>query len=123
EYVRDPLGRVVKRILPDGSAYTFEFNGRGDILSAETPDCKVTFVRDALGRVVKEVQGKNFVENTFDPVDNVIRQKTSLGLALNYTYDGNGDLTQLNVEAYGTLEFGRNAYGEETARTLPGGIK
>ena len=59
-YAYDPEGNLVKKTLPDGSAWTYEWNAAGMLAKVIRPDGKVVaFGYDALGRRVwKTYKGK-----------------------------------------------------------------
>ncbi|WP_438011983.1 RHS repeat-associated core domain-containing protein [Sorangium sp. So ce321] len=72
-FVRDPAGRVVAVERSDGRTDHFERDERGFVVRASNQDVSVTLVRDAFGRVTREVQsavGWEFgVEHRADPQD------------------------------------------------------
>ena len=57
-YEYDPEGNLVKKVLPDGSAWTYAWNGAGMLTKVVRPDGKtVEFAYDALGRRVWKKYG------------------------------------------------------------------
>lgn len=119
---RDALHRVVGQTLPDGEQVTFGFDPIGNLISAVNADIPVSFERDPLGRIVKENQGEHWVESAYDPLGNLIHTATSLGHTVEYQVDANGFVSKLTTLGDQTLEFKRNAYGQETHRQMPGGM-
>ncbi|CAL1241964.1 RHS repeat-associated core domain-containing protein [Candidatus Methylocalor cossyra] len=118
---RDALHRIIRQILPDGGEVNYGFDPLGNLVSAVNADIAVRFERDPLGRIIKEFQGEHWVESRYDAVGNLIRTATSLGHEVDYRVDANGLVSQLATLGQ-TLEFRRNAYGQETARQMPGGM-
>ena len=149
---RDALGRVVKQIvprkprlgdpLPEGESYEYAYDVLGGLLNAKNDACEVTFTRDALGRVIEEQCDGYTVESRYDAAGNRVGRRTSLGHETSYDFDGNGDLAGVSFDA-GTLwgsfdadtlafgaparkpwraTFARDALGNETERSLPGGV-
>ncbi len=119
---RDALHRVIGQTLPDGEQVSFSFDPIGNLLSAINADIPVSFERDPLGRIVKEVQGEHWVESRYDALGNLIHTATSLGHTVDYEVDANGFVSKLTTLGNQSLEFKRNAYGQETHRQMPGGV-
>jgi RHS repeat-associated protein len=119
---RDALHRVIGQTLPDGEQVSYGFDPIGNLLSAVNADIPVSFERDPLGRIVKEIQGEHWVESGYDALGNLIHTATSLGHTVDYKVDANGFVSELTTLGDQTLEFKRNAYGQETQRQMPGGM-
>jgi RHS repeat-associated protein len=122
-YSRDQVGRVIKATLPDGTIATFEYDVHGNLTLAENPNCKVTYERDPLGRAVREIQGNYVVESRYDAAGNLVETRTNLGHEVTYGVDGNGLLLRLITKNRGSMEFKRNARGDEITRLLAGGTR
>lgn len=119
---RDALHRVIGQMLPDGEQVSYSFDPLGNLLSAVNADIPVRFERDPLGRIIKEFQGDHWVESRYDTVGNLIHTATSLGHTVDYQVDANGFVSKLTTLGDQSLEFKRNAYGQETHRQMPGGV-
>ena len=122
-FERDGLHRVVGQHLPDGDQIRYAFDPLGDLAEAVTVDTAVSYERDPFGRVVREVQGKEWVASRYDAIGNLVRTETSLGHVVTYELDANGHATKVSTLDDKTVSFTRNAYGEETSRIMPGGAR
>jgi len=118
----DPAGNLVEEKLPDGSSAKYAYDKFGNLIAAINNNSTVEFKRDALGRVIGETQGKFTVESEYDAVDNLVRSKTSLGYEAAFSFDANGKMWRCALPNGDSMEFERNARGEEICRRLPGGI-
>ncbi|MDO8334625.1 MAG: RHS repeat-associated core domain-containing protein [Nitrosomonas sp.] len=119
---RDALHRVIGQTLPDGEQVTYGFDPIGNLVKAENADIPVRFERDPLGRIIKEFQGEHWVESRYDAVGNLIHTATSLGHTVDFQVDANSFVSKLTTLGDQSLEFKRNAYGQETHRQMPGGV-
>jgi RHS repeat-associated protein len=149
---RDACGRMVARVvprrpvlgdpLPEGERHEYAYDALGGLVRAGNAAADVTFVRDALGRVVEERCDSMTVESRYDAAGDRVGRRTSLGHETAYDFDGNGDLLGVSfgtgarwgkfdagalVESAPTrapwrATFTRDARGNETERSLPGGV-
>jgi YD repeat-containing protein len=94
-YHWDSCGRLLERRLPTGESHALTYDACGDILSAATPEVALRFERDAVGRVVREVQGDHVVESAYDIEGNRIRVATDLGYLVEYELDAGLHLRRL----------------------------
>ncbi|MEJ8823670.1 RHS repeat-associated core domain-containing protein [Variovorax humicola] len=124
---RDLLGQIVGQTLPGGEALSFVYDPMGEIVQADSPDCVVRLERDAAGRLLREVQqtatGEHWVAHTLDAMGEAIATSTDLGLQMDHQLDENSRWIGLRVAQEHVFEFWRDACGNETARSLPGGIR
>lgn len=121
--VRDPLQRIVKQTLDDGKVVSFSFDPVGNLSSAVNAEISVSLERDPIGRIVREWQGDHWVASTYDELGNVTRTESSLGNAVRYVRDANGYASEICVSGHEVVGFERNAYGQELARHMPGGVR
>ena len=149
---RDALGRVVKQIvprkpvlgdpIPKGEDYEYAYDALGGLMLAKNDAAEVTFARDALGRVIAERCDGHVIESRYDASGDRVGRRTSLGHQTSYDFDGNGDLLGVTFDAgalWGAFSaeelaaagsarapwramFKRDAMGNETERSLPGGV-
>jgi RHS repeat-associated protein len=119
---RDALHRIVGQRLPDGNKVTYRYDPAGDLVAADTSDSKVTFERNAVGRVVREVQGSHWVSSRYDANGNLTNTVTSLGHTVDYALDANGFVSRLSTSRDQALVFTHDAYGRETTRRTSGGV-
>lgn len=121
-FQRDAMQRVVAQQLADGGVTTFMHDARGDIVEAASPALRVQWLRDELGRVVREIEGEHWVATSYDALGRIVRTENDLGPAVDYQLDANGN--QLRMQTAGrAVIFERNAYGYELARSMPGGVR
>lgn len=124
-FEHDLAGQLLKRELPDGSAETFEYDLRGDLVTACGPGCEVRFERDALGRVVREVQSvggeEHTVEVSYDHDGERIGRQTSLGHSEVVTRGPLGERLRTLLDGTHAVEHRADPFGQESARALPGG--
>ncbi|MEZ0611499.1 DUF6531 domain-containing protein [Fibrella sp. WM1] len=124
-YQRDAAGRVAQVRRPDGrtTAYaydgvgrvtgvryeegpdspglvqTYRYDGMGALLEARTGNSRVVLERDALGRVVAEVQDGERIESIYDALGQRTHLTSSLGADLHVDYDALGQIRQLSSRA------------------------
>jgi RHS repeat-associated protein len=119
---RDALHRAIGQTLPDGEQVNYTFDPIGHLIGTVNADIAVAFERDPLGRIVKEIQGEQWVESRYDAVGNLIHTATSLGYTVDYEVDANSFISKLTTLGNQSLEFKHNAYGQETHRQMTGGM-
>jgi RHS repeat-associated protein len=121
----DLAGQPVKRALHDGSVEEYAYDLRGGLIAAKGPAGEFRFERDALGRVVREVQlvgGKeHWVESLFDGEGERIGRKTSLGHTEVVIRGLLGERARTVLDGGQVVEHQADILGRETARALPGG--
>jgi RHS repeat-associated protein len=145
-YERDLLGRVVRMYLPSGRSTELEYDASGRVLKvnhsngaieeftyrvdgalvrAKNECTVVEFERDALGRVMQEVQGEYSVSSRLDASGNRVLVQSSLGGRMAVLRDALGEVASLhfNLSALPAVQFERDPLGLETARMLSGGVR
>jgi RHS repeat-associated protein len=120
----DLTGRVVARELADGEAETFEYDARGDLVAATNAAARVTLVRDALGRVVRErieAGGQDlWIEVEYDAAGSRVSRTLSTGHVERFERDVMGARTRTWLG--GTqVQHENDVLGREVRRLLPGG--
>ncbi len=141
EYAYDPLGRVVSAKHSDRSAEWYAYRPDGALREAGNGTVVAKLERDALGRVVKDTQGMDWVESVFDARGLRARIASSKGATVVIERSAVGDVLALRAddgsaalpakaragdgERLPTFEakFVRDSVGLEIERTLPGGIR
>jgi RHS repeat-associated protein len=121
-YQRNAVGRVVCKTLSDGNQITFDYNPVGSLVAAISPDCEVRYVRDASGRVIREVQGDHVIERRYDPPGRRIAIQC-MNYLIESPRDGNGRVVRYHVDGRYTTQSEFNSFGLETTRYLPGGSR
>jgi hypothetical protein len=130
---------VVAVAYSDGSSESYAYRPDGALMAASNATADVKFERDLLGRIVKELQGDDSVESTFDLLGLRARMKTSKGHQLQIERNLVGDVVGMRAgggpvapssgpQAQPLLppweaRFTRDQLGLEVERTLPGGVR
>lgn len=120
---RDLLGRIAEQILPDGNITKYTYDKFGGVIDARNSECAVQIERNIVGHRVREVQGDHWVDYVTDPLGEVIRMQTDLGHRVEFDLDPNGHWKGLRAADRYTVQFRRDASGQEVERVLPGGLR
>jgi RHS repeat-associated protein len=110
-------------LLPDGNRITFDYDPMGQITAALSPSREIRYVRDALGRVIREEQGDHVLESHYDAVGRRIRFETSLNHKADYLYDAKGRVHKLAINGKYEFKSQRDSGARETVRIVPGGMR
>jgi len=140
-YAYDALGHVLSAKHSDGTSEEYGYRADGALTSAQNQAIKLLFERDALGRVVKEHQGVDWVSSEYDSLGRRARVRSSKGLDQHIRRNGMGhvqavDATLTSDVAEGNrtgglrapstnlqIVFERDQLGLELQRSLPGGVR
>lgn len=122
-YVIDALGQLTMKVLPDGGTVSFTYDVCGNPVAATNASHAITFERDALGRVIREVQDGYTLEREWDAIGNPTRLETSAGYTVDYAFDRNSSTSSLTLNGRTRIAFERDALGAEVTRALPGGVE
>jgi RHS repeat-associated protein len=121
----DAAGQLVERTLPDDSADTFEYDSRGLLVGATNGAGQFRFERDAMGRIVREMQKVGGVEHwvsvAYDAVGDRVGRATSLGHSETVERDAMGSPVLTILDNEHRIEHGNDVFGRELSRRLPGG--
>ncbi|GAA0444193.1 putative T7SS-secreted protein [Streptomyces olivaceiscleroticus] len=120
-YQYDKLGRTTAKRTADGTLTRYRYDANGRPLTAATPDCEVSWDRDALGRVTAETVNGRTMSYAYDPLGRRTHRRTPTGAEASYTYDAAGRRTSLTTSGR-TLDFTHDAAGQEITRTLTDGL-
>ncbi len=125
ERVYDLVGQLIERRGSDGSAESFSYNGRGEIVGAASDDVQITLDRDALGQIVRETQivggSEHTIERVFAGTRWPVRRVTSLGHDVTMERDAMGRCLRAVLDGAEEVTSVSDALGREIARNLPGG--
>ena len=123
-YEYDLAGRVVGVVHSDGFEETYEYSKDGELIAAENPARKVRFERDALGRVVREFQGRHWVASAYDMLGMRTKMWSSLGAEQEIVRNPLGDVSEVvfGPDEEHRFAFKRDELGLELERSLPGGL-
>jgi RHS repeat-associated protein len=143
-YQRDPLGRVVSVVLPDGTSDLTEYNANGDrvaytdrlghrtqfvydaarrLISTVHPDwSSESQVYDAAGRVTSRTDANGHTSTfTYDAAGRMLTQVDALGHVNTFTYDENSNvLTETDAAGHTTTHL-YDAAGRRTRTTFHDG--
>ena len=121
-YTYDELDRVAAVEHSDGTGERFTHRADNTLISAENDTTRVTFERDALGRVVRETQGSHWVASEYDRRGSRVRMHSSFGVDEVIDRNEVGDVTGVDAAGF-QARFTRNGLGQELTRQLPGGVE
>jgi len=141
-YEYDAVGRVTGVNHWDGGREDYAFDAAGALIQAKNGAGIVTFERDQLGRVTKELAGDDWVESLYDVLGMRVRLRSSRGLDQRIDRNDMGDVVGIRASTRGASEaspgdrrpggpsgdavwearFQRDNIGLELERALPGGI-
>ncbi|MFO0610912.1 MAG: RHS repeat-associated core domain-containing protein, partial [Polyangiales bacterium] len=122
-YSHDARGRLVEARYGDGRAERFVWSPAGALMEAHSADAAVRWERDALGRVVRELQGDVAVESRWGAGARRSAVASSLGARMAIERDGAGDVRAVLAGGGAwRAEFERDERGLERARRFTGGV-
>jgi YD repeat-containing protein len=96
-YEYDAMNRVVKVTHSDGSEESYEYRADGELIAAHNQHTSLGFERDALGRVMKEVQGEYWVSSEYDALGLRSTMSSSLGALQKITRNVMGDVEKVEL--------------------------
>ncbi|NLE85191.1 MAG: RHS repeat protein, partial [Myxococcales bacterium] len=134
EYEYDLAGQLIRRIFPADGPEEFSYDGRGALVSAKNAAGEFRFERDAVGRVIREVQvlapelldpelgdAELTLTATYDALGNRKSRQTSLGHSEAIERDLSGRRTRTVLDGSVELSHQSDLLGREIVRELPGG--
>ena len=116
----DALGRLVGESVPEEEPTTFQYDKSGHLLSAANAWSKISFKRDAAGRVIEEDQGGFGIKREFGPLGTVLHLESDAGIHFDYTYDHNDLVKSIDANGMGAFTYTRNEDDQVASVTLPG---
>lgn len=148
QYDYDAAGRLARLRQPDGSWRRFEYDKLGNVIRDDSPHGQqlyrrdvlgrleeaildegqvvvVSFERDELGQLVREVQGAYEVSSAFDKAGRRIKRDAPIAGTTTYQYGANAlnGVAQVTPDASEfALTFTVDALGREAARTCQPGL-
>lgn len=122
-YTYDDLNRLTGVGYPNGSAATYGYDAASRLTSAANAHGAVTVAYNSLNRVgsTTDVWGQT-VTYTYDANGNRTQMTAGVGNATGYQYDALNRLTQLTDRAGAIFGYGYDAVGRPTSRTAPNGV-
>jgi RHS repeat-associated protein len=134
-YRYDALGRVVLVERSDGAADWYAYRPDGLLSEAGNATTAVKLERDLLGRVIREAQGKDWVESVWDARGLRAQMRSSRATTISIERNAAGDVVALRAgggapsamaakpTAAFDATFVRDSLGHELERALPGGVR
>lgn len=107
---RDRLGRVVRQ-----GQSIFAYDGEGRLLLAASPDARLEFERDAVGRVLAETVDGRTVRSEYDRLGRRVRRVTPGGTVSEWEYAADDSALVLRTGGR-EVAFGYDAAGREVSR-------
>jgi RHS repeat-associated protein len=121
----DLTGNLLCRAFDDDSEEKFEYDAIGEVVSGINGHSKVTFERDLLGRVVREIQEcageTHTVESRFDSLGDRVLRRTSLGHTEEVERDVMGFRGRVVLDATEEIKERHDVLGGRLEQWLPGG--
>jgi RHS repeat-associated protein len=117
KYVYDAAGRMLVAEHPDASSHWFKYRADGELVEAMNGVVTVKLERDALGRVVKEHQGEQWVETEYGPTGQRVRMKSSLGAEQEIERNVMGEVVGIRAGLF-RASFERDELGMEVGREI-----
>jgi RHS repeat-associated protein len=97
DYGYDGGGRVVEARHSDGTAEAYAYRADGALVEAKNEAGLVTFERDQVGRVLKELVGDDWVASEYDVLGMRVGVQSSKGLRQRIARNGMGDVVGVRV--------------------------
>jgi RHS repeat-associated protein len=116
-YVYDAAGRMLVAEQPDASSHWFKYRADGELVEAMNGVVTVKLERDALGRVVKEQQGEQWVRTEYGPTGLRVRMKSSLGAEQEIERNVMGEVVGIRAGLF-TASYERDELGMEVGREI-----
>lgn len=125
EIKRNASGQVLEHAPSDGPAIRYEYDARGEMTLAASPEVAVAFEPDAMGRVAKEsvtIEGRTYeVESARDQAGDRRSVRTSLGHELSIQRDALGRVAEITDRSGHVVALVRTPVGAVQHIALPGG--
>jgi len=110
-YATDPLGRILKKTLPDGFVETFAYDANGNLVETANSHAAIKRQFDAEGRLTEEAQGAFTIRNSYDASGNRVARETSLGNAVAYEFDALDQAVVVRINQDEPIRIERDAAG------------
>ncbi|MPZ20816.1 MAG: hypothetical protein GEV06_23335 [Luteitalea sp.] len=116
EYVRDSLGRLQRKILPDGGA-EFAYDAVGRLVQATNASCDVSFRYDEIGNLLEERQGEYSMIHEYDAIGNRARTTYPQGEVVTFDFEAPGHVRAIGLDGRTIATIQRDALYRERSRT------
>ncbi len=115
-FQRDPLGRLLKKTLPEGSVSEYTYDPLGRLQSAHNSHSVLLFQYNALGQVTQENQSGETVRHEYDALGNRVATVTPDGRRIDYQHDAQGRVQAVLLDGEALSRHKFDELGQETAR-------
>ncbi|CAN94249.1 conserved carbohydrate-binding protein, Rhs family [Sorangium cellulosum So ce56] len=123
----DAAGRLARVDHGDGTFLEFRYRADGELEWAQNEHSETSCHRDAIGRILAEVQPAGRVASTYLPGGARHRIESSLGARCTIVHDAGLGARELHLGGGASPEaviaFTRDPMGAELSRLLPGGVE
>ncbi|MEZ5509893.1 MAG: RHS repeat-associated core domain-containing protein [Gammaproteobacteria bacterium] len=116
-FERDPLGRLLQKISPDGDSSVFTYDRNGRLQSAINRARSLAFEYTASGQLRAEIQDQARIEHQYDALGHRIGTTLPGGQQLEFEYSRQGLFTALDLNGQRITQLERNSLGQEVFRT------
>ena len=118
---------MVRRRNRNSVSYTWEYDRAGRLCKASDPHGETVFERDALGRIIREIQNGHAIEHCYDSRSRLTRTLSDLGADITHGYDDAGLPESVKAIVQGMphpweARLQHDRLGRETLRTMTGGV-
>ncbi|MCO1335790.1 DUF6531 domain-containing protein [Microbulbifer sp. OS29] len=127
-FERDPFGRLLEEITPDGIT-NFRYNRSGQLIEAENTHRKLRWEYDANGRITTDWQGKDKLSHQYDAAGNRIASTLPDGEVLNFAFNPAGQFQSLHRRPVGSdtdqliIRISHDEQGRESQRQHGNGLE
>ncbi|WP_444942008.1 RHS repeat-associated core domain-containing protein [Microbulbifer sp. ZKSA004] len=127
-FERDPFGRLLEEVTPDGNT-NFRYNRSGQLIEAENAHRKLRWEYDANGRVTGDWQGKEKLSHRYDAAGNRIATTLPDGEELKFTFNPAGQFQSLHRRPLGSdtdeliTRVSHDGQGRESLRQHGNGLE
>ncbi|WP_415891601.1 RHS repeat-associated core domain-containing protein [Neptuniibacter sp. PT8_73] len=97
KYVRDLMGRLIEKELPDGEKISYQYDLQGQLIGVEDGVTPLAWEYDLAGRLIAEHQGLGSQFYQYDQGGNLTSHKLPDQNQLTYDYNPQGKLQQLSL--------------------------
>ncbi|MFA0809928.1 RHS repeat-associated core domain-containing protein [Microbulbifer epialgicus] len=127
-FERDPFGRLIEEITPDGIT-NFRYNRSGQLIEAENAHRKLRWEYDANGRLITDWQGKEKLSHQYDAAGNRTATTLPHGETLSFAFNPSGQFQSLHRRPVGSdsdqliTSISHDEQGRESQRQHGNGLE
>ena len=115
-FERDPLGRLLGKLSPDGEKLSFTYDATGRLKEANNRSRRLAFNYDPLGNLTEERQDDKSINHQYDALGQRIETTLFNGDKIENEYDALGGFTQVRFNGDVLAEIERDLLGQEVKR-------